>query len=72
MVKMHVVGGSHGVVSEDSSLLEYGAVLLAHGSEDLNSWLKFINLYSKRASNQHLECDLIAKFTSGPYKSRII
>ena len=40
---MHVIRGSHGVVSEDSSLPEYGAVLLGHDSEDLNSWLKFVN-----------------------------
>lgn len=71
-VKMHVIEGSHGVLSEDSGLMEYGTVLLGHDSEDLNSWLKFINFYSKRVSNQHLECDLIAKFKSGPYKSRII
>ena len=41
---MHVIGGSYGVVSEDSSLLEYGTLLLGHDSEDLNSWLKFVNL----------------------------
>jgi hypothetical protein len=41
---MHVIEGSHGVLSEDSGLLEYGAVLLGHDSEDLSSWLKFINL----------------------------
>jgi len=40
---MHVIGGSRGV-SEDSSLPEYDAVLLGHDSEDLNSWLKFVNL----------------------------
>ena len=43
-VKMHVIEGSHGVRSKDSGLLEYGAALLGHDPEDLNSWLKFINL----------------------------
>jgi hypothetical protein len=43
-VKMHVVRVSHYVVSEDSGLLEYGTVFLGHDLEDLNSWLKFVNL----------------------------
>ena len=64
---MHMIIGSDGVVYENS-----GAVLLGHVSEDLNLWLKFVNLYTKRVYNQHLECDLIAKLKSDPYKIRII